>query len=78
MSNAEEIAFYGGHKVEQSQLRQAYAYLAKHMEHMFGVKLWFIMLEQFLMKYVWSGAGKQNFCFMLQLIFRNYHFFIDN
>lgn len=57
VSNAEEIAFYGGHKVEQSQLRQAYAYLAKHMEHMFGVKLWFIMLEQFLMKYVWSGAG---------------------
>ncbi|XP_072383557.1 ATP-binding cassette sub-family D member 1 [Diabrotica undecimpunctata] len=57
VSNAEEIAFYGGHRVEESQLRQAFRVLSKHLEHMFGVKLWFIMLEQFLMKYVWSGAG---------------------
>ncbi|KAJ8956050.1 hypothetical protein NQ318_016500 [Aromia moschata] len=57
VSNAEEIAFYGGHKVEQSHLRRAYRILAEHLEHMFGVKLWFVMLEQFLMKYVWSGTG---------------------
>lgn len=57
VSNAEEIAFYGGHKVEQSHLRNAYRVLVQHLEHMFGVKLWFVMLEQFLMKYVWSGAG---------------------
>lgn len=57
VSNAEEIAFYGGHKVEQSHLRNAYRVLVQHMEHMFGVKLWFVMLEQFLMKYVWSGTG---------------------
>ncbi|XP_045469095.1 ATP-binding cassette sub-family D member [Harmonia axyridis] len=57
VSNAEEIAFYGGHKVEQSHLRSAYRILVQHMEHMFGVKLWFVMLEQFLMKYVWSGTG---------------------
>lgn len=57
VSNAEEIAFYGGHKVEQSQLRSAFRILSQHLEHMFGVKLWFVMLEQFLMKYVWSGTG---------------------
>lgn len=58
VSNAEEIAFYNGHKVEQSQLRRAYRIMAEHLEYMFGVKLWFVMLEQFLMKYVWSGTGK--------------------
>lgn len=58
VANAEEIAFYNGHKVEQSLLRNAYRVLVQHMEHMFGVKLWFVMLEQFLMKYVWSGTGK--------------------
>lgn len=58
VANAEEIAFYGGHKVEQSLLRNAYRVLVQHMEHMFGVKLWFVMLEQFLMKYVWSGTGE--------------------
>lgn len=61
VANAEEIAFYGGHKVEQSLLRNAYGVLVQHMEHMFGVKLWFVMLEQFLMKYVWSGTGEYLF-----------------
>lgn len=60
VSNAEEIAFYGGHRVEKSHLRQAYRILVEHMEHMFAVKLWFVMLEQFLMKYVWSGTGIYN------------------
>ncbi|XP_065173160.1 ATP-binding cassette sub-family D member 1 [Atheta coriaria] len=57
VTNAEEIAFYGGQKVELSHLKNAYRILCQHMEHMFGVKLWFVMLEQFLMKYVWSGTG---------------------
>ncbi|XP_050302373.1 ATP-binding cassette sub-family D member [Anthonomus grandis grandis] len=57
VQNAEEIAFYNGHKVEQSHLRSAYRILTQHLEHMFAVKLWFVMLEQFLMKYVWSGTG---------------------
>ncbi|KAF5281864.1 hypothetical protein FQR65_LT14508 [Abscondita terminalis] len=57
VSNSEEIAFYNGHKVELSHLRSAYRVLVQHMRQIFGVKLWFVMLEQFLMKYVWSGAG---------------------
>lgn len=57
ITNAEEIAFYGGHKVELNQLRQAYNRLAKQMNKIFSQKLWFIMLEQFFMKYVWSGTG---------------------
>lgn len=57
IANAEEVAFYGGHKVELFQLRSAYRALCAHMQKIFGVKLWFVMLEQFLMKYCWSGAG---------------------
>ncbi|EDV90951.1 ATP-binding cassette sub-family D member [Drosophila grimshawi] len=57
ITNAEEIAFYGGHKVELQQLRQAYNRLVNQMNSIFSQKLWFIMLEQFFMKYVWSGTG---------------------
>ncbi|KAH8406420.1 hypothetical protein KR222_004120 [Zaprionus bogoriensis] len=57
ITNAEEVAFYGGHKVELQQLRQAYNRLVNQMNNIFSQKLWFIMLEQFFMKYVWSGTG---------------------
>ena len=78
ITNAEEIAFYGGHKVsrscrklacslimssrfpsqvEHTQLQEAYGRLVGQMNTIFTQKLWFIMLEQFFMKYVWSGTG---------------------
>ena len=57
ITNAEEIAFYGGHRVELQQLRQAYNRLVNQMNTIFTQKLWFVMLEQFFMKYIWSGTG---------------------
>lgn len=39
------------------QLREAYSRLARQMNSIFTQKLWFVMLEQFFMKYVWSGTG---------------------
>lgn len=44
-------------KVELMQLREAYSRLSTQMNTIFQQKLWFIMLEQFFMKYVWSGTG---------------------
>ena len=57
ITNAEEIAFYGGHDVEKENLRRAYKALARQSVAIFNQKLWYIMLEQFLMKYGWAGAG---------------------
>lgn len=56
-AHAEEIAFYGGHDTEHRYLNTAYKSLVTHMQRVLAVKLWYVMLEQFLMKYVWSGTG---------------------
>ncbi|XP_066582075.1 ATP-binding cassette sub-family D member 1 [Prorops nasuta] len=56
-AHAEEIAFYGGHKTEHRYLTTAYKSLVSHLRHVLALKLWYVMLEQFLMKYVWSGTG---------------------
>lgn len=57
ITNAEEIAFYGGHEIEFEQLKQSYTRLVEQMNKIFSQKLWFVMVEQFFMKYVWSGTG---------------------
>ena len=57
ITNAEEIAFYDGHKVELSNLESAYSAVVAQSSLIFQKKLWYIMLEQFLMKYGWAGTG---------------------
>ena len=38
-------------------MKRSFAKLANHMDLIFRKKLWFVMLEQFLMKYIWGLAG---------------------
>ncbi|CAG0886895.1 unnamed protein product [Darwinula stevensoni] len=57
IANAEEIAFYQGHEAEHGLLKRAYLAMIRHMHLIHEKRLWYIMIEQFLMKYVWGAAG---------------------
>lgn len=59
-TNSEEIAFYAGEKTESNLVDKNYKLLKKKLELVHNNKFWYIIVEQFLLKYVWS-AGKYSF-----------------
>eukprot|EP01013_Petalomonas_cantuscygni_P010266 TRINITY_DN2331_c0_g1_i1.p1 TRINITY_DN2331_c0_g1~~TRINITY_DN2331_c0_g1_i1.p1 ORF type:complete len:787 (+),score=183.31 TRINITY_DN2331_c0_g1_i1:76-2436(+) len=57
LTNAEEVAFYGGEKIEEGVLKSAYRKLVRHMNSMYTSTIPYTSLEGYLMKYAWGGTG---------------------
>ena len=47
ITNSEEISFYGGHLIENSVLRNSYLRLAKHMNNIYKLRIFYNMAEGF-------------------------------
>ncbi|KAM0791110.1 hypothetical protein ACM66B_004399 [Microbotryomycetes sp. NB124-2] len=55
--NAEEIAFYDGARIEKDILNRAYLRLIKHVNSIFKIRILYGMIEDFIVKYMWSACG---------------------
>lgn len=55
--NAEEVAFYGGADTEREFLDRGFFALRTWMEGIYGLKIRYNMLEDFVLKYSWSAFG---------------------
>uniref|UniRef100_A0A1I7Z7B8 ATP-binding cassette sub-family D member 2 n=1 Tax=Steinernema glaseri TaxID=37863 RepID=A0A1I7Z7B8_9BILA len=73
ITNSEEIAFYGGHETEKNQMVKAFNSLKDQMMLIYRKRVPYIMLEQFLMKYVWSGTGMTMIAIPILLSFNSKH-----
>ena len=57
ITNAEEVAFYGGADIEKLYLNRSYKDLRTWMEGIYSLKVRYNMLEDFVLKYSWSAFG---------------------
>eukprot|EP01101_Sappina_pedata_P008515 TRINITY_DN4741_c0_g1_i1.p1 TRINITY_DN4741_c0_g1~~TRINITY_DN4741_c0_g1_i1.p1 ORF type:complete len:753 (-),score=314.86 TRINITY_DN4741_c0_g1_i1:86-2344(-) len=57
IANSEEVAFYGGENIEKGVIAKSYQSLVSQMNTIFKSRIFYGMLEGFLLKYVWSTCG---------------------
>jgi ATP-binding cassette subfamily D (ALD) long-chain fatty acid import protein len=57
IANAEEIAFYNGSETEKSFLNKEFNELRNWMDKVYGLRIKYNMLEDFILKYTWSAYG---------------------
>ena len=57
IANAEEVAFYAGGPMEHVLLDQGFKELKKWLEGIYRIKVGYNMLEDFVLKYMWSAFG---------------------
>jgi ATP-binding cassette subfamily D (ALD) long-chain fatty acid import protein len=57
IANAEEIAFYNGSETEKSFLNKEFNELRTWMDKVYGLRIKYNMLEDFILKYTWSAYG---------------------
>ncbi|PVU88980.1 hypothetical protein BB561_005622 [Smittium simulii] len=57
INNAEEIALWKGHDFEKQVIQNKYSRLAKHVNRVFRLNIFYQMMEDFVIKYFWGAAG---------------------
>ncbi|KAI9220540.1 adrenoleukodystrophy protein [Blastocladiella britannica] len=57
LENAEEVAFYGGELRERTIIEDAYMRLIRHVNKLFKTRVWFNMIEDWVIKYFWGACG---------------------
>ncbi|KAI8867654.1 hypothetical protein GQ42DRAFT_164652 [Ramicandelaber brevisporus] len=57
MENAEEIALYRGHEYEKQVINSHYLRLIRHINRIFRLHVFYGMLEDFVIKYLWGALG---------------------
>ena len=64
-------------QIEHSLLWDSYQSLVSQMELIFSKRLWYIMLEQFLMKYIWGASGYVMLAFPVMFGNSKYFCYLD-
>ena len=57
LENAEEIGFYRGQELEKKLIDRSYFSLLKHMNRIFHIRIYYGMMEESIVKWLWGAIG---------------------